>query len=1065
MKSPHRVILASAGTGKTFCLSSTYLSLIAQGCEPSKILATTFTRKAAGEILARIFERLVRATMDARELKELKEHVDGRLTTERCAAIVASLARRMDKLQISTIDAFLGRMQRAFALDVGIAPDCQIVDDQTDKGLRALAMQKVLAAPGMGRIHAGTLLRMLRGGRPGVPVYASVLSCVDQAYSVYQRASDRAAWEIFGPDAPPPDAEAAERLAAAVKGIAIPLTKAGHPNKTWSKALVPMAAACVDRDWKKLFENGLVQKRVEGKTDYSSGPITPAAGDVLDRVILAARRGLLQRLKDRNIAIYDLMARFDEAYQGLKTANGWMRFDDVPRSLKNAAGHLDDLYYRLDGRIDHLMLDEFQDTSLDQFHILRPLIEELVSQGDDHQSRSILCVGDVKQSLYSWRGAEPELLPALPQVWPQLASEGLNKNYRSSPVILEAVNAVFGNIASNAALQQKGRAAAARFGGGYLHHTAAKVDLPGEVRLVVAPAEDPDDSAAPDAPGIEAATARAKVVAQRVLAIRQQSPEASIAVLTRTNKLVPKVIFELTCMDIPAVGEHGNPLTDSPGPSAAISAVHLAEHPGDTAAWFHLATSPLGRELGLSAGAGKEMGQAVASRLRSRIAKSGVAGLLRWMQRRIAASLDRLGLARFDQLIDLAEEFDIQGGPLDKFLRIARERAIEPPAGFDAAMPVRVLTVHTAKGLEFDAVVLPELDIEWMVRHNAILVDRRDQQGRPDPLSPVAAVTVCPRSELLDLSPELRDVHARTLDRGIGEELCGIYVAMTRAKRYLEMIVSPVKGERSAPTASKVLCAALAPGQERAAGTTLFQSAVKVPWHEGIETRKKGRPVEDSRVVFATDAAIPSGRLRRRSPSSLEGGARVDLGDLWRNGRAESGPGAAARNRGTAFHAMFESVRWLEDGLPSQASLLEAIGDAPDARAWIAQFLTAIGGKTGDSLRKSRYASRPGQAHVRREWRFTVREQSSGPETMILDGQFDRVVFGMDGGRVLWAEVVDFKTDDLAPGDAAALKRSVDFYRPQIEAYKRAAARLLKLSPGAVTAALVFSGPGEIVPV
>src|SRR5689334_7014872 len=118
MKSPHRVILASAGTGKTFQLSSRYLSLIAGKREPSTILATTFTRKAAGEILDRILRRLAAATTDARALKELQESVDPAMTPERCATLTATLARRVDRLQISTIDAFLGRVLRAFALDL-----------------------------------------------------------------------------------------------------------------------------------------------------------------------------------------------------------------------------------------------------------------------------------------------------------------------------------------------------------------------------------------------------------------------------------------------------------------------------------------------------------------------------------------------------------------------------------------------------------------------------------------------------------------------------------------------------------------------------------------------------------------------------------------------------------------------------------------------------------------------------------------------------------------------------------------------------------------------------------
>src|SRR6185436_11435405 len=106
MKSPHRVILASSGTGKTFALSSHYLSLVAAGCEPSTMLATTFTRKAAGEILERILKRVVLATTDAKALQELREHVSGSLTPEACEGLTAQLARRMHRLNVGTIDSF-----------------------------------------------------------------------------------------------------------------------------------------------------------------------------------------------------------------------------------------------------------------------------------------------------------------------------------------------------------------------------------------------------------------------------------------------------------------------------------------------------------------------------------------------------------------------------------------------------------------------------------------------------------------------------------------------------------------------------------------------------------------------------------------------------------------------------------------------------------------------------------------------------------------------------------------------------------------------------------------------
>lgn len=1069
MKSPHRVILASAGTGKTFRLSSRYLHLVAAGEDPANILATTFTRKAAGEILERIFKRLAAGAMDEGELKGLRESVDPSLTSRRCAELTALLARRVHRLNIGTIDAFFGRVLRAFGMDLGIQPGWQMVSEEADTALRAQAVQTALASPELDGARAGLLLRMLKGGAPGVGVFDAILAVVDQTYSAYLKAGDGLVWEHFGPAAPGPDHAEVELLLSAVRSIKVPLTKAGAPNKPWANALASLQDNLSRQDWSEVLDVGLIGKVAAGDPDFSRVPIPKDARVVLLRVYDAAARALLQQLKDRNIAVRQLMSRFDRVYQELKTAQGWLRFDDVPRLLHSASttDKLDDLYFRLDGRINHILLDEFQDTSLDQFQILHPIVDEVVSQGDEHESRTFLCVGDVKQSLYSWRGAEPELLPALTREWPQLEQESLSRNFRSSPKVLDAVNRVFGAIASNVQFADHGRAAADRFGEGFHEHIAEQAKLPGEARLVVAPAP-PDVEETESKPDRKAA--RAHFVALRIAAIRTQSPSATIAVLTRTNAIIARIIFELRELGIPAAGERGNPLTDSPAASAAISALQLAEHPGDTGAWFHVATSPLGPLLGVSADSKLMDGGGVASRLRARIAKAGIAGLLQWMQLRLASSMDAPGFARFDQLVNLGQEWDREGGAIGEFVERARSRAVEPPKGLGELSPVRVMTVHMAKGLEFDAVLLPELDKEWKLGNDAVLIDRRDGRGEPSALGSVTAVTTYPNSQMRATCKALDDLYRRTLDRAIGEELCGLYVGMTRAKRYVEMIVDPTTKRNSrGPTAAKVLCESLAPGQPLDPGAILWSNAAEPPWHEGIDTEKLATGSGPVQIRFAVASEVPSGRLKRRSPSSLEGGSRIDLGDLWRGGRAVSGPGANARDRGTAFHAMFEQVEWLDGGLPGQAVLLRAIEgsgvESPNVSVWIGQFLQSLRGGAGDALRHARYSDKPGAPHVRREWSFAMREQPEGGDPLVLSGQFDRLVVGMKDGTPVWAEVLDFKTDDLARGDEPALAKSVEFYRPQIEAYKRAAGKLLRLNPSEVTAALIFLGPDRIMPV
>jgi superfamily I DNA/RNA helicase len=994
---------------------------------------------------------------------------------------------------------------RGFGLELGVPPGWQIIDDEPDEDVRAAAVEAALVSPDLDPRRAAALIRMLNHNGFKRSVYQSILDAILCAYSAYSDSAAEA-WEVFGPDAPPPDQAGWRQLINAVRAIEPPQKRDGAPVKSWADNLGAIINGLESGAWKDVLSRTLMSKVADGETEFSSCDISPAVREALRQILTACRRALLQEYKARNIAARDLLSHFDSAYHEIKTRRGWLRFDDVPRLLRAAAAtdRLDDLYFRLDGKINHLLLDEFQDTSLDQFKILRPIIDELASQGDEYGSRSVFCVGDVKQSLYSWRGAEPELLPSLKQQWPQFESEPLALNFRSSPVILNAVNCVFGAIGCCSELLEKAPRATKTWQEQFTPHEAQKKDLPGEVRIVVAP--DDDGGASPEADSedpqaLDRRTRRARLVAQRVKALREAAPRASIAILTRTNALVPRLIFQIREAGIAAVGEQGNVLTDSPAAAVAISALHLADHPGDTAAYFHIATSPLGRILGLPEVPDENLDpRPIAARLRARIARDGIAGTLERFQSRLAPSMDALAFTRFDQLIQLAEEYEAAGpAPLrpGEFARLARTRPVEPPDHQLGADPVRVMTIHKAKGLEFDAVILPELDKLWTLRPGTVLVDRRDESGRRSPLSPIAVVTMYPNSEVRAADPRLEELYRDRLDRSISEELSGLYVAMTRAKRYLEMILDPTPRSSPYPSPAKVLCHGLAENRQRIAGAILWQSPPGSKfWHAGIDPPQAAAPPFPVDIQLPAVTSLPSAYLSRRSPSSLEGGSRLDLGDLWRGNPGEGDTAAQSRDRGIAFHAMLERIDWLDAGLPTQAVLIQAIRRAglasPNAEQWARELLALLSERQAGSsppastgrkpvpayptlfdavapepsplaaaLRRSRYKDRVGTVTLRREWSFALR--SGGEDPHLLNGQFDRVAYGVQDSKPFWAEIIDFKTDAIAPADETALRASINHYRPQLEAYKLAAAKLLRLDPDQVSATLIFIGPGRIV--
>ena len=203
-----------------------------------------------------------------------------------------------------------------------------------------------------------------------------------------------------------------------------------------------------------------------------------------------------------------------------------------------------------------------------------------------------------------------------------------------------------------------------------------------------------------------------------------------------------------------------------------------------------------------------------------------------------------------------------------------------------------------------------------------------------------------------------------------------------------------------------------------------------------------------------------------RSPSQLEGGPRVELASRLRL------DAQGALDRGTLIHAWFEQIEWLDDELPDDHVLL-AVADrlelgSLDASALLSQFRAslarpAIAGLLSRGTYRQSAPAGVADPHwqVRREYPFVIREDEA-----ILSGAIDRLVVLYDGppaaSKPVAAEVIDFKTDRVGPDDPPALAARVAHYRPQLEAYHRAAARLLGLVPGRVSARLAFVESGVV---
>jgi len=1053
---PHVVIRASAGTGKTFQLSNRFLGLIAASEPLDTILATTFTRKAAGEILDRVLTRLAEAACDDRKRGQLADSLGaGTMDASSSLGLLRAMVRHLHRLRVGTLDSFFIQVARSFSLELGLPPGWQIVDEVMDRRLRAEAVRAVLREEATSDVVA--LMNLLTKGEATRSVSEQIRQLVDDLYQIFVEAP-AAAWQALVRHKELPD----EQLRHALDALeAVEIPKGNRSASAREKDL----ACARSGDWLAFLEKGLPAKILQGDNTYYNKPIPEDLIAAYDPLIAHAKAVVVGRIANQTDATHRLLERFDEAYQRLKTAQRALRFEDVTRKLGQqwVADRIEDTAFRLDAHLSHLLLDEFQDTSPLQWRVLRPFARQAIDGG---ARRSFFCVGDVKQAIYGWRGGVAEIFEAIGEDLPHLQPASLTKSWRSCQAVIDTVNRVFENLKENQVLQRH-ETAAAKWASRFEPHTTARTELAGHCRLRVAPEA---------ADGEEQSVATLRFAAAQVAELHRQAPGCTIGVLVRRNSAVARTIFELRRLGIEASEEGGNPLTDSPAVQVVLSLVRLADHPGDRVARYHAAHTALGESLGLKKYDDDAAAWRGSCQIRERLMTFGYGPTLFEWAKILAADCDRRDLNRLMQLVGLAYTYKASARA-DDFVELVEQQRVEDPT----SAPVRVMTVHQSKGLQFDIVFLPELDAGLGGQFPNLVV------GRPKPTDDVECVCRYVAKNLRPLLPhkfsEMFDHHECQV---VEESLCVLYVALTRAIHALHMIVAPSKpNEKTLPcTSAGLLRFALADGARAEPGTVLYEHGRR-DWAEPMATTKPSAsplmPATDKLSEFKLQLASPGSSigargLDRQSPSQMEGGKQVDL--KWRL-RLDAG---AALDRGTLMHAWFEAIEWLDDGRPDRAKLM-AIAEliqpgGADASALIEPFerilqrpaIQAVLSRASAEQQVAQTLSckgvcfsgsgsgvSEGQIRVWRERPFACREGD-----IILNGKIDRLVVFYHRDRPLAAEVVDFKTDRLSADDPASIDARLDFYRPQLEAYRRASARLLGLELAQISAKVAFVEAGVV---
>ncbi|TVP97987.1 MAG: helicase [Planctomycetaceae bacterium] len=778
------LIRASAGTGKTYQLTGRLMRLLADGAAIESILATTFTRKAAGEILSRVLLALSEAAVDdsGKKLNELRDQVGGdalsRPTAER---LVHALVRDIHRLRILTLDSLFSQFARTFDYELGLPPGWRLTDPVEDAWIRERAIDDMLG--GLEGSTVTALLAMLGKGDTKRSVRREMLAVVNDGYAE-ARACPPEAWQKLDvPSGPEPErlAEAAERLRS---------TRMGH--KSADGQLVKLAESVESGEWEAASVHKLVADvhcaGPAAELLYYRKPVPEEARLAIDLIAAACRTHFLGLLRAQTEATGEVIAAYETHLMSLKRTMRALAFDDLAHRLAGLFAMVSPgrAGLRLDGALEHVLLDEFQDTSPAQWAVLKPLALAAV---DPQGSGSFFCVGDTKQAIYGWRGGVAGIFDAVQEQIPGVQQRNQDESFRSSPVVIDVVNRIFKNLLRHPEFADGGdpdaaphdrtayeAAAITHFSTNFPEHSAHKQRLPGHFTFSCTSASEADrreDS--------ETRSARHfGEVAKRIAELAESMPGRSIGVLTRTNRTVGGLIHLLRRGGVDVSQEGGNPLTDSAAVELVLSALMMAEHPADRRWWFHVAHSPLAGWLQTGP---QDETHAAAGRVRRLVENLGIAGAVIEIADRLVTVCDEQDRARLRQLVALAERHELNRQPrLRDFVERVRVERIEKPR----PAQVRVMTVHQAKGLEFDCVVLPELEGVLTRQARQTIAKKADAGSAPDAMLRYAGAdhwhflpTVWQRAF---------GGHAAGL---MTESLCLLYVALTRARQALHLIVQP----------------------------------------------------------------------------------------------------------------------------------------------------------------------------------------------------------------------------------------------------------------------------------
>ncbi len=856
-------VSASAGSGKTKVLVDRVLNLLLRGSAPGRILCLTFTKAAAAEMANRLSAQLAGwVTAEEAHLRESLERLTGApvdaALLPRARALFARVLDTPGGIKIQTIHAFCQALLARFPLEARVAPNAKVLGEQESAELLETARVEVLAEAldGPGRLSDAIAVltahlqeeRFTEVVRQLVGQRARLSALIDERGGIDRLGE--AVFALLGVD----PAETPEGIvaAAAAEGafdrgglqLAVEVLETGTAKTDQPKGQKLAAWLAADErarvtgfeDYARLFLKADGQPYADQLTKKLAAA-NPDAAEVMkdeaERLLQVAEKRNAITVARATRALLTLGDAIIRAYQRHKEARVLLDYDDLihfSARLLARQGGVSWVLFKLDGGLDHLLVDEAQDTSREQWRIVELLTGDFFAGSGAHEARSesprtVFAVGDPKQSIYSFQGADPAAFQEMRDLFRRRAQQAgqrwrpvsLAVSFRSTEAVLQAVDAVFA-----AAEAQDG----VLFGEPEIRHRARRVGEAGLIEVwppaPAAEGREPETWALP-LPGQEdsPATLRlARLIAWRIWYWTQSAegatdPDCALAargrrlgpgdimvLVRRRNAFIAELVRELKARGVPVAGVDRLRLTEQlavmdlmalgrvlllPEDDLTLACVLKGPFVGlDEDQLFTLAHGRGGMRLWQRLGelAGADPAFAAARGFLEGLAAradfvapfelyAGLLGAGRGREKLLA----RLGpdaADPLDEFLSLALAYERENVPsLEGFLHWLSAGEPEIKRDLEQAHgAVRLMTVHGAKGLEAPVVILP--DTLQLPRGSEDLLWVADEGAAP----PLA---VWPVKSDYDL-PRLGTARAAARLAQEQEYRRLLYVALTRAR-------------------------------------------------------------------------------------------------------------------------------------------------------------------------------------------------------------------------------------------------------------------------------------------